>query len=159
MRPSPIWRNLPMIPCDNTTLLGKITEGAFDIELIWRNMKNCTGRGIYIHDDSSRNMIYHPFSELYAKAGVYARLLRCRAVLKDEIVLISALTDFNFAISWLACIRLGAVSATLPPRTAFVSEGITGTGLKKCSPIIGILSAMKTRYGLSKRSAANKVSR
>lgn len=102
--------------------LAHFTETGFDFSRIWENLDRCTSKGINIWEDASRSMAFYPYSALYAESGRIARELVRRGLGKGDIVLVSAVTEIRFVTVWLACARLGAIPATIPPRSAFMTE-------------------------------------
>lgn len=105
-------------------LIRHFLESAYDFDIIWKNLENCHSRGFHIYDDQTNRMVYYPYSEIYTKAGLCAAGLQKRGIKKGDYVLLSAQTDIRFAIVWVALIWLGAIPATLPPRTAFLAREI-----------------------------------
>jgi acyl-CoA synthetase (AMP-forming)/AMP-acid ligase II len=102
--------------------LAHFTEAGFDFGRIWDNLERCSTKGINIWEDASRSVVFYPFSQLYAESGRVARRLARRGLVKGDIVLVSAVTEIRFVTAWLACVRLGIIPATIPPRAAFMTE-------------------------------------
>ena len=117
--------------------IGHFLENAYDFNVIRDNLKNCADRGIHIYDEHVNDLVFHSYREIYKKSMACAGRLSRFGIKRGEAVLLSAQTDVNFIIIWLACVWLGVSPATLPNRTAFFLENIYRTRIKEIIPSFG----------------------
>ncbi|MBN2441160.1 MAG: AMP-binding protein [Spirochaetales bacterium] len=115
-------------------ILEHFKEDRYNFEIIRNNLKSCHSRGIHILDDQVNEIGYYTYSEIYKKAGNCAQKLNKLGIEKNTRVLLSAQTDIRFVITWLALIQLGAIPATLPPRSAFFSRDIYINRIREIIP-------------------------
>ncbi|MBN2533394.1 MAG: AMP-binding protein [Spirochaetales bacterium] len=109
-------------------------EPSFDFTHILTNLKTCQSRGIHIYEDQVNKIVYYPYSDIYYRAINCAKKLDEYGIKKGTYVLLSAQTDIQFIIVWLALILLGAIPSTLPPRSAFFSRDIYINRIREIIP-------------------------
>ncbi|MBN2444185.1 MAG: AMP-binding protein [Spirochaetales bacterium] len=87
-----------------------------DFSEVWKNLKNCTERGISVCNDSGECWEYSSYADMYKKAGRLAGILRQCGISAGDQVMICSKTTPSVLSLLTALFWVGAVPVPVPPK-------------------------------------------